>query len=52
MVNQGNLGYNRLMNKQYTTKQIAEFMSFATRHELRFNNITEFNSAIAQFFMV
>lgn len=40
------------MNTQYTTKQIAEFMAFATRHELRFNNTTEFNSAIRQFFMV
>lgn len=40
------------MNTQYTAKQIAAFNAFAARHELRFNNITEFNSAIAQFFMV
>jgi len=38
--------------KKYTPKEVAEFMAFATRHELRFNNMTEFNSAIRQFFMV
>ena len=46
------LWYNKPMNTQYTTKEIAKFVAFAKRHELRFNNIAEFNSAIRQFFMV
>ena len=40
------------MDTQYTIKQHREFAAFAKRHELHFNNIAEFNSAIRQYFMV
>ena len=44
--------YNKHMDTQYTIKQHREFAAFAKRHELHFNNIAEFNSAIRQYFMV
>jgi len=35
---------------QYTTKQFAEFRKFCLRHELKFATMTEYKSAIAQYF--
>ncbi len=37
--------------KTYTNKQIAEFAKFCTRHDITFNNITEYNAALAQYYI-
>ena len=39
------------MNKTYTPAQISRFHRFCDRHGLKFNNMVEYNSAIAQFFL-
>jgi hypothetical protein len=36
---------------KYTDKQIAEFKSFCIKHDIRFNNIAEYRSAIAQYYI-
>jgi hypothetical protein len=35
----------------YTNKQITEFKSFCIRHDIRFNNITEYRSALSQYYI-
>ena len=37
--------------KTYTNKQIAEFAKFCNRHDIIFNNITEYNAALAQYYI-
>lgn len=34
----------------YSADQLKEFMDFVKRHNITFNNITEVESAIAQYF--
>jgi hypothetical protein len=35
----------------YTVEQIKEFLDFVKRHNITFNNVTEVESAIAQYFI-
>ena len=35
----------------YTAKQLKEFLEFVARHNLKFNNVAEVESAIAQYFL-
>lgn len=35
----------------YTTKQITEFKSFCIRHDIRFNTISEYRSALLQYYL-
>jgi len=37
--------------KTYTKKQIAEFALFCIRHDITFNNITEYRAALAQYYI-
>ena len=46
----GQLDYNRYMNK-YTTKQKALFAAFCARHEITFNTMGEYYSALDQYFI-
>jgi hypothetical protein len=38
------------MRTQFTAREVTEFTTFAKRHGMRFNNMTEYLSAIAQYF--
>lgn len=38
------------MKQLYTQEQLAEFAEFCKRHQITFNNLIEYNSAIAQYF--
>jgi len=35
---------------KYTEKQIIQFKSFCIKHDIRFNNMTEYRSALSQYF--
>lgn len=35
---------------KYTDNQIAEFKSFCIKHDIRFNNMTEYRSALSQYY--
>ena len=35
---------------KYTTKQINAFRLFCLKHDIKFNNMAEYNSAIAQYY--
>jgi len=35
---------------KYTDNQITEFVLFCNNHEIRFNNMTEYNSALKQYY--
>lgn len=39
------------MKQSYTQEQIAEFAEFCKRHGITFNNLIEYNSAIAQYYL-
>jgi hypothetical protein len=36
---------------KYTDKQILEFKMFCNKHDIKFNNMTEYRSAIAQYYI-
>ena len=36
---------------KYTEKQIIQFKSFCDKHNIKFNNIAEYRSAIAQYYI-
>jgi hypothetical protein len=43
--------YNKpMMTTQYRAREIKEFAEFCKRHGIRFNNMVEYYSAIAQYF--
>jgi hypothetical protein len=46
----GQLDYNKYMNK-YTTKQKALFAAFCARHEITFNTMGEYYSALDTYFI-
>ena len=50
MVRLKNLWYNRYMNK-YTPKQKALFATFCLRHEITFNTMGEYYSALDTYFI-
>lgn len=35
----------------YTNKQINTFRLFCLKHDIRFNNITEYRSALSQYYI-
>ena len=41
---------NTKMRTQFTAREVTEFQAFAKRHGMRFANMTEYLSAIAQYF--
>ncbi len=38
------------MRTQFTAREVTEFSTFAKRHNMRFATMTEYLSAIAQYF--
>lgn len=38
------------MKQSYTQEQLAEFAEFCKRHQITFNNLIEYYSAIAQYY--
>ena len=36
--------------EKFTSEQVIEFMKFCDRHQIKFNFLDEFESALAQYF--
>jgi len=36
---------------KYTDKQITQFKMFCDKHDIRFNNIAEYRSALSQYYI-
>ena len=40
-----------LYTMKYTEKQIIQFKSFCIKHDIRFNNMAEYRSALSQYYV-